>query len=235
MLQSPAPYVVTVSAEMAYDLISGDDVMAMNTRYTGRIAAVIPASSPGSPPSCHRRRWRSYVAGTLSAAVLGVIAVSGAPAASAAYYTGCRWGTSQLRFNVDNTSQNARTAINQASDNFRNNTSAKVTNISTYSTWAAQNADFGFIGWEGKAWWNCDKNGIIYDSQTRLNNAYLSGKPVEQLRVVWLHEMGHSLGLDHSPRLSDVMHDSASEAYFSGTRWLSSDDRFGINNLYYGR
>ena len=171
----------------------------------------------------------------LCAITVGVITVAGAPAATAAYYTGCRWGTSQLRFNVNDTSQNARIAINQASDNFRNNTSAKVTNISAYSAWAAQNKDLGFTGWEGKSWWKCDGNGITYESQTRLNNAYLSGRPVEQLRVVWLHEMGHSLGLDHSPRLSDVMHNSASEAYSSGTRWLSSDDRFGINNLYYGR
>lgn len=173
--------------------------------------------------------------------LLGIIVAAGVPktvdisTSASAYYTGCRWGTSRLNFNVDNTSQNARIAINQASDNYRNNTSAKVTNISTYSAWAAQNADFGPNGYEGFSNWACDKNSIIYNSQSRLNNYYLSGRPVAQLKVVWLHEMGHSLGLDHSPRLSDVMHNSASQAYNAGTLSLSSDDRFGTDNLYYGR
>lgn len=191
----------------------------------------------GKQTSFHHRvnRWRAYVAGAATIALVGLTGVSGAPTADAATYTGCRWGSSQLRFNVDNTSQTARDAINQASGNYTTNTSAKITNISTYSAWAAQNADFGPNGLHGEARWKCDGNNITYESQTYLNNYYMSGKPVAQLRVVWLHEMGHSLGLGHSTSTGDVMYECPSCAYSAGTRYLSLDERNAINYLYYGR
>ena len=48
------------------------------------------------------------------------------------------------------------------------------------------------------------------------------------LETVALHEMGHALGLDHSPTSTDVLY-----AYYNGTnQYLSTDDVAGVTSIY---
>lgn len=74
---------------------------------------------------------------------------------------------------------------------------------------------------------------VTTSSLSRLNIYYLHGtEPINRLKVVWLHEIGHGLGLDHVTVLHRVMYKSASAAYFDGVTALTSDEISGINHLY---
>lgn len=67
----------------------------------------------------------------------------------------------------------------------------------------------------------------------RVNQYYLSGsEPTARLKVVWAHEAGHCLGLNHVAESNRVMYSSASRAYFNGVRGLTADEINGINALY---
>ena len=70
------------------------------------------------------------------------------------------------------------------------------------------------------------------NSSMHLNTYYLSAATPKRLKVVWAHEMGHSLGLGHVPELKRVMYSSASSAFNAGVEALTSDEVSGINSLY---
>ena len=75
----------------------------------------------------------------------------------------------------------------------------------------------------------------FYSTDAKLNMYYLPGTSttdVERLRVVWLHELGHGLSLGHVANNTAVMYTSASQAYFNGVRYLTSDEIAGINSVY---
>jgi predicted Zn-dependent protease len=59
-----------------------------------------------------------------------------------------------------------------------------------------------------------------------------SNSHVPRLKVVWLHELGHSIGLGHVSTLKRVMYTSASDAYFAGVTSLTSDEIAGVNSIY---
>jgi len=77
---------------------------------------------------------------------------------------------------------------------------------------------------------------VIWDRAGRIHRAvvWLSTRspttgrllPAEIRRAVALHELGHALGLPHSPRREDVMHPIATQTV------LSARDRFSLNLLY---
>jgi len=64
------------------------------------------------------------------------------------------------------------------------------------------------------------------------NDYYLGGASVTRMKVVWLHEIGHGLGLDHVGTVKRVMYKSASDAYNAGVTALTDDEISGINKLY---
>lgn len=75
--------------------------------------------------------------------------------------------------------------------------------------------------------------GVTTSATSRLNQYYLSNTdPEDRLKVVWEHEIGHGLGLNHVDTVTRVMYTSASEAYFHGIAGLTFDEINGINDLY---
>lgn len=107
-------------------------------------------------------------------------------------------------------------------------------NISTTeegALWWASSGTYGNTGWEGLATWTCS-GGKATGANSKLNNTVLAGKPAARIKVVWLHELSHVFGLGHSNSKSRVMYTSASEAYLSGVRTLTSDEIAGYNYLY---
>jgi hypothetical protein len=163
--------------------------------------------------------------------VIGTIA---APAPAFAYTTtGCKWSTGDLRIDWRYVNGNFRTAFSYARNQY---TSGTDVNLSTMDesgpTFKAQNSNYGATGYEANANWTCPF-GSTNSATVRINQYYLAGlEPATRLKVVWQHEIGHALGLDHVTTRARVMYTSASSAYSAGVTGLTSDEVTGINALY---
>jgi predicted Zn-dependent protease len=163
-----------------------------------------------------------------------MVAVFLLPAPAQAYTTtGCKWSTGTLRIDIRYVNGNFRTGINQAISNYNSSTDVTLSGVdSSGPAWTAEHAGYGATGWEGHSSWQC-LLGKTLNSQMQLNTYYLGGTtPAARLKIVWAHEMGHSLGLSHVSTLQRVMYTSASDAYNAGVRSLTSDEINGINSLY---
>jgi len=188
-------------------------------KFTARLAARVQTG-----------RTRRYV--MLGTAVLAVGAMVALPTAAQAYAKlGYNWANGNLRVYVATTSGNYRTAIGQAATNISaTDVNLTLTNTGGPAFTAAQTNE-GATGYEGHT------DQIHIGSRTTsahsfLNTHYLAGKPVAQLKVVWLHELGHGLGLDHVSGVKHVMYKSASTAYGAGVRNLTADEVSGLNSIY---
>lgn len=191
---------------------------------TNRTSRLPGAARPGV-----RRR---IVAGLVAAsACLGVVGL--ASPAQAYTKTGCKWSTGTLNIDYRLVNGNFRTALNQATNGYNAYTDVNLTTVdSSGPSFTAQNTNYGATGWEGQASWSCPF-GPTNNAQIRVNQYYLSGlEPVTRLKVVWMHEVGHALGLSHVSTVARVMYTSASAAYNAGVITLTSDEIAGINYLY---
>lgn len=70
-------------------------------------------------------------------------------------------------------------------------------------------------------------------ADSRLNTYYVNAFSTQKRQAVWVHEMGHSLGLDHAASVNYVMWHSPA-AFWNATGLYSprSDDVAGMNFLY---
>jgi len=103
-----------------------------------------------------------------------------------------------------------------------------------YSTagFRASAANFGATGWEGQTGFTYLGSRFM-SVESRLNAYYLPNSTNQtRLKMVWLHELGHGLGLDHVSTLTDPMQPNASDAYSRGVTTLSQDMVNGINSMY---
>lgn len=169
----------------------------------------------------------------LSVALAATFLFSGQSAARAYTTTGCAWDSFTIYIDYRYVNGNFRTAFQQAASNYRNSTHVKVyPSDQSGNAYTAQNSNYGATGWEGYSNWSC-LFGTTHSANSRLNQYYLSGsESVTRLKVVWLHELGHGLGLGHVSVLQRVMYPSASQAYFAGVTALTSDELNGIYNIY---
>lgn len=112
--------------------------------------------------------------------------------------------------------------------------------------WVAKVKNYGYSGWEG-----CTQ--LVYNrpctntneargarsytltwARSYINTYYLpANTAVSRIKVTWLHELGHGLGLEHHhSNAYTVMYDQTWVAYNNGVRDLASDDIAGINTIY---
>lgn len=100
-------------------------------------------------------------------------------------------------------------------------------------TFTAANNNYGATGWEGHNEWNCLFANTT-SSVARVNDYYAANliSNAARIKMIWLHEVGHGLGLGHVSTVARVMYTSASGAYNAGVRTLTSDEIKGINALY---
>lgn len=127
-----------------------------------------------------------------------------------------------------------RTALYAALNNYTLGTDTNLTGVTTSGpTFTAANNNYGATGWEGQNTWVCPF-GVTTSSLARVNDYYVGNLASNEgrIRVIWLHEIGHGLGLDHVATVARVMYTSASQAYNAGVRNLTSDEINGINALY---
>lgn len=173
-------------------------------------------------------RGRKYSIILVLIALLGVGLV--APQQANAYtLTGCKWGSSRITY----TDQ----ALGQYSPSLRDAayswgtytdidgmypTGGNMTAGSTYS---------GANGLDGYTTWNCPF-GNLFTSRVELNWYYGQSMSYGQLRVVWAHELGHGVGLNHSG-VGNVMYSCARCTYNSYGRYNPApDDIAGMNSIY---
>lgn len=147
----------------------------------------------------------------------------------------CKWCSQPIKVDSRYVNGNFYTAIKQAIANYDSATDISMTYVDASGPgFSARNASYGATGWEGNTTWNCVLK-KFNSADAKLNMYYLPGTSttdVERLRVVWLHELGHGLSLGHVANNTAVMYTSASQAYFNGVRYLTSDEIAGINSVY---
>jgi len=178
-------------------------------------------------------RLRGRVAKGSGVAVVSALCVilSSTPA-SAYTTTGAKWPATDIQINYSYVNGDYRSGFTSAVGNYRLATDVNLTGtLDSGPTFTARNTNYGATGWEGQADWTAPF-GVTTSAQIRLNDYYLQGAPVDRLKVVWLHEIGHGLGLGHVDTVARVMYTSASAAYNAGVRELTSDEISGINDLY---
>ncbi|KRF08950.1 hypothetical protein ASH00_04540 [Arthrobacter sp. Soil782] len=126
-----------------------------------------------------------------------------------------------------------RTAFNYAVSNYNAATQVTLTAVDVSGpTFTARNQNYGVTGWEAQATTNCPF-GTTTSSALRMNQYYLQGdEPLNRLKVVWAHEIGHGLGLAHVSTVARVMHTYPSTSYSVGVSGLTTDDVNGINARY---
>lgn len=170
----------------------------------------------------------------ITGALLGVLASVGVATPALAYvHTGCHWNTRTLRIDYRYVNGNFRTAMTSAKNNYNSATVLSLSLVDTSGpSFSAANSNYGATGYEGYTTWNC-LGTVTTGAHSTLNQYYLSGsEPLTQLKVVWAHEMGHGLGLDHVTGIHHVMYPSASAAYGDGVTGLTTDEVNGINSMY---
>lgn len=166
----------------------------------------------------------------LLASVALVTAVVGP--ASAYTTTGCDWGTLNIKVDGSYANGTFSTALDQAISNYYGSTVLYLQRQnSSGNSFKAENSSYGATGWEGYTNWSC-LYGTTHSATSRLNQYYLGSAVTARLKVVWLHELGHGLGLNHVSSVYHVMYPSATTAYNNGVRALTSDEITGINTIY---
>lgn len=183
----------------------------------------------------HGAHNRSRHIGSVIASMVIAAALVALPTAALAYTkTGVSWTTGNLTIDYRYVNGNFRTALNNSNSNYNAATHVYLKTTDTSGpAWTASNNNYGATGWEGQATWSSDIFYHTYACNMQLNQYYLVGtEPLTRLKVVWEHESGHCLGLDHVSSATHVMYTSASQAYNNGVRGLTTDEINGINTMY---
>lgn len=175
----------------------------------------------------------------VSAAFTLVTSITQANAAHAysLYLNGCAWSTGTLRIDERDVQPHAAylNSLHAAAYDYNHNT-ANLALSNVYVTGPALVATFAndaSANWEAITYRYCPFGLGITSATFKLNVAHLpSSTAALQLKVVWEHELGHSLGLDHVPQNTHVMYSYASAAYLNGVTGLTQDEINGINFLY---
>ncbi len=179
-------------------------------------------------------KTRRRIGITAASALALAAALIAVPNAANAYSLhGYKWPDRNLRIYMNTTSTgNFRNAINQASSNYTSSTDVNLTNTTAAGPrFSARDYNAGATDYEG--WTDViHPGGRVESAQSMLNRYYLGSAPVAQLKIVWMHELGHGLGINHVSNTVRVMHNPATAAYKAGVRYLTADDIAGINKLY---
>ena len=152
----------------------------------------------------------------------------GASSASAYTTTGCSWGA----YGTNVTWQN-----NAPAGDYYNSGSAAGYSWAATTDINGMSPNNGLIvgyldnkganGYNGWTTWNCSGSTTTFANAT-LNPYYTNGFSYANKKTVWVHELGHALGLNHSGTYAIMYHCSTC----TGFTQPQSDDIAGINALY---
>lgn len=176
----------------------------------------------------------------ISAAIAATALLTGAtfiPAAPALAYTtnGCVWSGSSLRINSSGVSGSYLSGLTSAISNYNIRTDVTLTRTTASGpVFTARTSNYGATGWEGRAQVNClSGKASTRSASSQINTHYVkSSAPLNRIKVLWLHELGHSLGLGHVSSKYRIMYPQAVVPYNNGVTALTTDEINGINALY---
>lgn len=161
--------------------------------------------------------------------------VVSAPDAGAYTRSGCTWDSPSQKIETSGVGASYIGGLRYAKENYNARTDVELTLTKADGPrWTAATGDYGATGWEAIANWNsnCETSGT-YICRMRVNKYYVPATAgAARHKVIWAHEMGHCLGLNHVSASNHVMYTSASTAYRAGVRGLTADEVTGINALY---
>jgi hypothetical protein len=184
-----------------------------------------------------RRRWPHFSRGrsvllSFSALLLSIGIVAIPSTANAYVLYGWHWASGDLRVHVGSVSGKYRTAISQAGSNITASSDVSMTFTNEAGpSFTAYHYNAGKTGYEG--WTDQFRVGSRTQwAHSYLNTYYASSYPTDRLKVIWLHELSHGLGLNHVSSKKQVMYRSASVAYASGVRNLTTEEVRGLNVMY---
>jgi hypothetical protein len=177
---------------------------------------------------------RRTIARLSAAAVLAFVAAVAVPLQAAAWTTtGCKYGFYNVGVQVGTMySADHSTALSRAMTRWSINTdvdlfSAGSSNLDAYTE------NLNDLNLAGYSNWQCPFGGATVWSNARLNTQTTPSYPTEKKVTVWLHELGHALGLNHTGGLAAVMYECPACAYNNyGTVAPRPDDISGMNSLY---
>lgn len=176
------------------------------------------------------KRIHRIVAGLATIGITAGLVLSAAPA-MAYTHTGCHWITGNLGIRNTLSPGTSRDALNQAIATWSNVSDVNLVSTQNNEPFRTESYNYGATGWEGQASYSCVP-GFMTSVLAKLNSYYTNNYPTARKKVIWLHELGHGLGLGHVTVSTRVMYTSASTAYLNGTRNPTSDDINGVNALY---
>lgn len=163
-----------------------------------------------------------------------VVCLTFASHARAYEISGHKWSSSTIIVGAyGDVSGTYRTALQQAIDNYNQQTHVHLS-IHNGGPIVAQVVYESHKDWAGL----CERDGSqppyrITWARTKMNTRWMtSGTSVAKKRLVWLHELGHALGLNHTNNASTVMYFNADYSSFNGVQYLTRDDINGINAQY---
>lgn len=172
---------------------------------------------------------------SLVSVILVCLCALGMPITAQAYtMSGSHWNGSNLRIRANAIGGNYSTGLNTAISNINSSTHVTLSRTTdTGPSWKASVTNYGNTGWEGESTWSYYL-GATHSAESKINTYYIpSGTAPARIKVIWLHELSHVLGLGHVSSVNRVMYTSASAAYTQGgVRNLTSDEVSGINSLY---
>lgn len=166
-------------------------------------------------------------------AVLTVTPIT--PKADAYTLTGQKWSSSHIKmYNRANVTGKYRNSVNEALREYNKLTSVNLSIKNNSETaWNNRVKSRNDVEWEARSTWKYDEStGVISKVLCTMNEYYADSYSQNKIKVVWEHEFGHSLGLDHVSGVKHVMYQSASTAFKNGVTTLTKDEINGINKLY---
>ncbi|MGV3733795.1 MAG: matrixin family metalloprotease [Microcella sp.] len=174
------------------------------------------------------RLRRSLLGGIAILALTVAGTLAGTAAANAYVLSGCKWPGANIKYS-NYTASLYYTASSQAAANW---TTATDVNLSTgsgepFSIWDNYNSS-GAVGTTVRS---CNIFGHYTSTAVYGNTFHMAALSANCKRLVYGHEIGHALGLNHASG-NVMMYSSVSVCTVNGVYTVQPDDRNGVNSIY---
>lgn len=173
------------------------------------------------------RRRQKFLACLFASVIVAGTAIAAAPA-QAYVTTGCKYASPNIGYRVlSSVTGTYVSTSNAAASAWSTSTDVNMSASSTSNLRIDQRND-GASGFDGYSTWACTF-GLNSSSTSWYNTYSMNAKSTTQKQGVMVHEIGHVLGLNHSPSNANIMFECAACTQRSTP---NTDDRNGINALY---